>query len=430
MKIAIIGTGIAGNVAAYHLARKHEITVFEADRRIGGHTHTVEVEHAGRTHAVDTGFIVFNGRTYPRFIGLLEALGVDWQDSDMSFSVRDEGTGLEYNGSTLNSLFAQRSNLFRPSFYRMIRDILRFNREARVLLQEDAPGVSLDEYLAANHYSREFIERFILPMGAAIWSAQPDLMGSMPARFFIRFFDNHGMLSVNERPTWRVIRGGSAQYVEKLVAGHRDRILLGAAVEEVRRLPDRVEVKARGMESRSFDHVFFACHSDQALKLLADPSPLEREVLGAIHYQANEAVLHSDSSLMPRRKLAWAAWNYHVLKHRQDRVAVTYNMNILQRIDAPVPFCVTLNNSQAIDPAKVIQRIDYSHPVFNAAAVAAQQRHEEINGANINGPGRSWYCGAYWRYGFHEDGVVSALTALRHFEKKQSHAQRDIRRTG
>jgi predicted NAD/FAD-binding protein len=431
MKIAVVGTGIAGNVAAYHLARDHEITVFEADDRIGGHTNTVDVEHAGQNYAVDTGFIVFNGWTYPNFVALLEELGVGWQDSDMSFSVRDENSGLEYKGSTLNTLFAQRRNLLRPAFYRMIRDILRFNREARALLDQGAPELSLDEYLTSGGYSREFIDRFIIPMGAAIWSAQPELMGQMPARFFVRFFDNHGLLNVNERPVWRVIRGGSRSYVEKLVAGHRDRIRLGTPVEAIRRLPAAVEVKALGLEPERFDHVFLACHSDQALRMLSDPSALEKEVLGAIHYQRNEAVLHTDQALMPRRKLAWAAWNYHILEQQQDRVALTYNMNILQGLEAPVQFCVTLNNTQAIEPSSVIQSFSYEHPVFTPQAVAAQQRHTEMNGAAVNGfAGRTWYCGSYWRNGFHEDGVVSALDALQDFRSEQHHEERNIQRLG
>lgn len=430
MKIAIIGTGIAGNVAAYHLAREHEITVFEAADRIGGHTHTLDVNHAGRQYAIDTGFIVFNEKTYPNFIRLLDELGVAWQDSDMSFSVQDERSGLEYNGSTLNSLFAQRRNILSPKFHRMIRDILRFNRKAPELLAETAPDISLDDYLDVGRYSRQFIDQFIIPMGAAIWSAQPEQMGRMPARFFVRFFHNHGMLSVNDRPVWRVISGGSKQYVERLVAGHRDRIRLNTPVESVRRMPGYVEIKARGLEVAHFDHVFFACHSDQALSLLADPAPLEREVLGAIRYQVNDAVLHTDASLMPKRKLAWAAWNYHKLKQQQDRVALTYNMNILQGINAPEQFCVTLNNTRAIRPERIIHWQQYSHPVFTPQAVEAQKKHKQINGLGLNGRGRSWFCGAYWRYGFHEDGVVSALDALSHFKERMDYEKRNIRRAG
>jgi len=413
MKIAVIGTGIAGNVAAHRLARRHEITVYEADSRIGGHTNTVDVLTAGQRWAIDTGFIVFNDVTYPNFIALLDELGVESQSSDMSFSVSNRRSGLEYNGASLNALFAQRSNLLRPSFYRMLLDILRFNREAPALLDDPAGSALLGDYLDANGYSREFVDHYIVPMGAAIWSATPEGMRGVPAAFFIRFFHNHGLLSVNDRPTWRVIKGGSRRYVEKLVAGHRDRIRLNAAVEWVRRHPEYIEVKAAGAESERFDRVFLACHSDQALRLLADPTPQEREVLGAIDYQLNEAVLHTDASLMPRRRRAWAAWNYHVPEFAENpdgKVMLTYNMNILQGLDAPVDFCVTLNHSQAIDPGKVIQTIEYTHPIFTERAIAAQQRHREINGAR-----RTYFCGAYWRYGFHEDGVVSALNALEHF---------------
>jgi len=415
MKIAIIGTGIAGNVAAYRLAREHDITVYEADNRIGGHTNTVDVVAGGQRWAVDTGFIVFNDVTYPNFIALLDELGVESQPSDMSFSVSNRHSGLEYNGASLNALFAQRSNLLRPSFYRMLMDILRFNREAPALLDNSGGSVLLGDYLDANGYSREFVEHYIVPMGAAIWSATPDGMRSVPAAFFIRFFHNHGLLSVNDRPTWRVIKGGSKQYVERLVAGHRKRIRLNAPVEWIRRQPEFIHVKARGAEPERYDRVFLACHSDQALRLLADPTPQEREVLGAIDYQPNEAVLHTDASLMPRRRRAWAAWNYHVPKGVENpdgKVMLTYNMNILQGLDAPAEFCVTLNNTASIDPDRIIQTIQYTHPIFTERAIAAQRRHREINGAR-----RTYFCGAYWRYGFHEDGVVSALNALDHFRE-------------
>lgn len=425
MKIAVIGTGIAGNVAAYHLAREHDVTVFEADNRIGGHTNTVRVEHGRQEYAIDTGFIVFNERTYPHFIALLEELGVAWQDSDMGFSVQHEKTGLEYSGSSLNSLFAQRSNLFRPSFYRMIREILRFNREASRLLESNATQISLKDYLANGKYSQEFVDHFIIPMGAAIWSAKPEVMGQMPAGFFVRFFQNHGMLSVNDRPVWRVIKGGSNSYVGKLVAGHRDRIRLNAPVEFVRRFPGYVEVKVTGHEVERFDQVFMACHGDQALQLLADPSISEEQVLGKFQYQPNEAILHTDKSLMPKRRRAWAAWNYHIPAYSQERVAVTYNMNILQGIKAPATFCVTLNHALAIRSDKIIKRFQYSHPVFTPESIQAQKRHAEINGAY-----RTYYCGAYWRNGFHEDGVVSALSALQHFEEHLENEQRDFRRAG
>jgi predicted NAD/FAD-binding protein len=415
VKIAIVGSGIAGNVVARRLHRSHDIALFEAASHVGGHTHTHSVECAGRSYEVDTGFIVFNDWTYPSFIALLQELGVESQPSTMSFSVRNEASGLEYNGTSLDGLFAQRRNLLRPSFHRMLRDILRFNREAPALLHSPEE-TSLGAYLGEKAYSRAFIDDYLVPMGAAIWSTDPARMFGFPARFFVRFLHNHGMLSVNERPQWRAIRGGSARYVEKLVAPFRDRIRLNTPVRQVRRLPDCVIVNGE-----RFDHVFFACHADQALAALADASPLEREVLGAMPYQENEAVLHTDVSLLPRARRAWAAWNYHVPAEPAARVAITYNMNILQTLPAPETFCVTLNRTADIDPRRVLKRITYHHPLYTRAAVAAQQRQRELNG------GRTWFCGAYWRYGFHEDGVVSALAALTHFESS-SNAKRDLPR--
>ena len=421
MKIAIIGSGIAGNVAAHRLHKEHEITVFEAGSHVGGHTHTHEIDSHGERYAIDTGFIVFNDWTYPNFIALLSELGVESQASVMSFSVRNEASGLEYNGTTINTLFAQRSNLLRPSFYSMLRDIVRFNREASALLASST-DIALGDYLAAHHYSSEFIGDYLVPMGAAIWSTDPARMLAFPARFFVRFFENHGMLSVDARPQWRAIRGGSARYVDKLVAPFRGRIRLNTPVESVRRMRDCVLVKARGAEAQRFEHVFLACHSDQALGLLADATPLERQILGAIPYQENEAVLHTDTSMLPHARRAWAAWNYHVVRESSERVALTYNMNILQSLAARETFCVTLNHSERIAPAKIIKRLVYHHPLFTPAGVAAQQRQHEINGQQ-----RTYFCGAYWRFGFHEDGVVSALDAVEHFEQT-AHAQRDLSR--
>lgn len=423
MKIAIIGTGIAGNVVAHHLHREHDITLFEAADHVGGHTHTHTVELDDEAHQVDTGFIVFNERTYPNFVELLAELGVESQPSCMSFSVRSERSGLEYNGTSLNTLFAQRRNLLRPSFYRMIRDILRFNRESLKLLA-GGNEVALGEYLHANGYSRELIDDYLIPMGAAIWSTDPARMLGFPARYFVRFLHNHGLLSINDRPTWRVIKGGSARYVEKLTAPFRDRIRLRTPVDYVRRLPDRVLIKARGMEPEFYDHVFFACHSDQAQRLLADGTPLEREVLSAVPYQENEVVLHTDTALLPRTRRAWAAWNYHVLREDTGRVALTYNMNILQGLKGRHTFCVTLNRTELVDPARIIKRLVYHHPLYTPASVAAQRRQHEVNGVN-----RTYFCGAYWRFGFHEDGVVSALNALRHF-RQTAHAQRHLSRVG
>jgi len=422
MKVAIIGGGIAGNVVAHRLHREHEITLYEAASHLGGHTHTHTVEQGDRSWQVDTGFIVFNDRTYPNFIRLLDELGVASQQSSMSFSVRDEASGLEYNGTSLNSLFAQRRNLLRPRFLGMIRDILRFNREAPALLDEPGGEMPLGELLERGRYGRAFTEHYIVPMGAAIWSTDPASMLAFPARFFVRFLHNHGMLTVNDRPTWRTIVGGSARYVEKLSMPFRHRVRLATPVESVRRVTGGAIVKPRGLEAVRYDAVFLACHSDQALGMLADPTAPEREVLGAIPYQHNEAVLHTDTRLMPRRRLAWAAWNYHLPKGGGGPAALTYDMSCLQRLDTPTPFLVTLNRGDEIDPAQVIKRIAYQHPLYTPASVAAQARHRELNGAQ-----HTYFCGAWWRNGFHEDGVVSALDAVTHFE--QDHAQRTLYRS-
>ncbi|MEQ1600341.1 MAG: FAD-dependent oxidoreductase [Methylophilaceae bacterium] len=411
MKIAIIGSGIAGNTLAHHLYREHDITVFEAGDHIGGHTDTHLIEHQGRQYAVDTGFIVFNDRNYPQFTRLLHEIGVQSQPSHMSFSVRCEKSGLEYNGTNLNSLFAQRRNLLRPEFYRMIRDILHFNKNSLELLA-DGPEITLGDYLSKKKYGRAFIDYYIIPMGSAIWSTNAGQMLSFPARFFVRFFHNHGMLSIDNRPQWRVIEGGSASYVKVLTAPFKHRVRLNTPVAKVRRSPQAVHITPVNAAEETFDWVFFACHSDQALQLLSDASQQENEILGAIPYQENSVYLHSDIRMLPKRKLAWAAWNYHVTDEPAERVAVTYNMNILQGLEAKEPLLVTLNHTQNIDPAKVIKRLTYHHPLYTTAGVKAQARHAEISGIN-----RTAYCGAYWGNGFHEDGVVSALTALQHFRR-------------
>ena len=419
MNIAIIGSGIAGNVAASRLYREHEISVFEAAGHVGGHTHTHSIELGGERHQIDTGFIVFNDRTYPNFVSLLEDLAVACQPSSMGFSVRNEASGLEYNGSSLNGLFTQRRNLARPSFLRMLAEILRFNREAPRLL-EAAGETTLGEYLAIQRYSQRFIGDYLVPMGAAIWSTDPARMLGFPARFFVRFLHNHGMLSIDERPQWRVIRGGSARYVERLVAPFRHRIRLNTPVRQVRRVPGAVLVNGE-----RFDKVFLACHADQALAILVDATPLEREVLGAFAFQENEAVLHTDTSLLPRRRRAWAAWNYHVAAEPGERVALTYNMNILQGLSARETFCVTLNRTAQIRPERILKRMTYHHPVFTPRAVTAQARQREVNGTR-----GAYYCGAYWRYGFHEDGVVSALAAVEHFDQDRHEQSRPVRAAG
>ncbi|MGB5164157.1 MAG: FAD-dependent oxidoreductase [Woeseiaceae bacterium] len=421
MRVAIIGTGIAGNTAAFRLRDAHDITVYEAADYVGGHTNTVTVDDGGKDLAVDTGFIVFNDRTYPNFIEMLDEIGQSSRPSDMSFSVQVEAGALEYCGSGLNALFAQRSNLLRPSFFRMIRDILRFNREAPLAVAtrgDEAVGA----YLRDEGYGKPFVDHYLVPMAAAIWSAEPGKVPEMPLRFLVRFFDNHGLLQLQDRPQWRVIDGGSREYVRKLTAAHRDRIRLSTPVRSVRRHPDGVEIVAANGDIDRYDAVFIATHSDQALGMLADPTDAEQGVLGAIQYQDNEAVLHTDTRLMPRRSRAWAAWNYHVADTKRDHAAVTYHMNRLQSLQSDTQFFVTLNNTAAIDPAKIIKRIQYDHPMYTLESVAAQQRQAVLNSH------RTYFCGAYWRNGFHEDGVVSALDAVKHFEERLANEELHLRR--
>ncbi|HET8848745.1 MAG TPA: FAD-dependent oxidoreductase [Marinobacter sp.] len=411
-RIAVIGAGVSGLTAAWLLSEKHDVQVFEAGDYAGGHTNTEQVEAGGQTWPVNTGFIVFNDWTYPNFIKLMDRLGVASEVSDMSFSVDNQATGLQYNGTSLNTLFAQRKNLFNLPFLKMIREILRFNRETRAdLAAGDIPeGETLGDYLNRNHYSRYFRNGYIVPMGAAIWSAPEIMLEQFPIRFFLQFFNNHGMLSVDDRPTWRVISGGSATYVQAMMGRLGDRTHLNSPVERVIRDEQGVTITVKGEDHR-FDQVILACHSDQALGMLGDPSDQEREILGAIGYQKNDVVLHTDPSVLPSTRLAWAAWNYTIPDHSTQPVSVTYNMNILQNFhNAPETFCVTLNRSHDIDPAKVIKRFEYDHPVFTLDAVTAQGRYDEIGNRN-----RTHFCGAYWFNGFHEDGVRSALRVTRAF---------------
>jgi len=425
MRVAIIGSGISGLTAARRLCKDHDIMVFEANDYVGGHTNTLDVELEGRSWAVDTGFIVFNDWTYPNFIALMNEIGVASQPSDMGFAVRCERTGLEYCGSSLNQLFAQRRNAVSPAFWRMIRDILRFNREAPQLLEGREDTLQLGAYLARERYSERFVAHYIVPMGAAIWSTDPQTMLTFPARYFVEFFANHGLLSVNDRPQWRVIKGGSRSYIDPLTAPFADRIRLNAPVSRVHRSATGVELVLRDGHRAQFDAVVFACHSDQALAMLDAPSPAEREVLGAIPYQPNLAVLHTDERLLPRRRNAWAAWNYHVPAERLDAVSVTYNMNILQGLDAPAQFLVTLNPTTEIEPSKIIRKIVYQHPVYTPEGVAAQRRRNELMGH-----ARSFYCGAWWSYGFHEDGVKSGLVAAAALQAWSQDAELPLLRAG
>lgn len=411
MHIAIIGSGISGLTCAYLLSRQHQVTLFEADGRIGGHTHTVDVDWQGRRYGVDTGFIVYNDWTYPNFIRLLDQLGVASRPTEMSFSVHDPASGQEYKGHTLGSLFARRRNLLSPGFWGMLRDILRFNREATADFQAQRIDTTtrLGDYLRDRRYGQRFIDHYIVPMGSAIWSMSPAGMLEFPLQFFVRFCHNHGLLSVNQRPQWRVLEGGSRAYIEPLCTRFRQRIHLDCPVQRVSRDTDGVTVHSRRGPER-FDKVIFACHSDQALALLDTPSVDEVDVLGALAYAHNEVLLHTDTRLLPQRQKAWASWNYRLGGPPQAPAALTYNMNILQGFDAPVTFCVSLNQSESVDPAKILARFDYAHPQYSLAGIAAQARQNDLQGQQ-----HSYFCGAYWANGFHEDGVVSALTVAEHF---------------
>jgi predicted NAD/FAD-binding protein len=412
MRIAIVGSGISGLTSAYLLSEEHEVVVFEAGDAVGGHTRTVDVTRGGKTYPVNTGFIVFNEKTYPNFIKLMRRLGVAWQPSRMSFSVKCEKTGLEFSPSTLNSLFIQRRNLLRPAFYRMLWDVYRFKRDSEELLQTEDDRLTLEDYLERGGFSRFFADHFIIPMGGAVWSADPVQFNRFPARHFAQFFENHGFLNVRDQPLWLTVTGGSRQYIEPLTRRFKDGIRSGCPVTSVRRHPDHVAVSAAGGAPERFDAVVVAAHSDQALALLADPSDAERGILGAIRYQENRTVLHTDASILPTRRAAWASWNYFIPKKALGRVAVTYDMNILQRIQAPVEFCVSLNLEARLDPSTIIEKMVYHHPVYGPESLAARRRLPEINGVN-----RTWFAGAYWGYGFHEDGVNSALEVARHFGK-------------
>ncbi|MDH3218001.1 MAG: FAD-dependent oxidoreductase [Gammaproteobacteria bacterium] len=422
MNIAIIGAGISGLTAAYYLRRGHDITIYESAPRIGGHTATVDVRYAGRDYAIDTGFIVYNDWTYPKFIELIAELGVETRPTEMSFSVRCDDNGLEYGGNNLNTLFAQRINLMRPSFHRMLRDILRFNREAVKDLDSGriSATTTLGDYLAANRYCEEFTYRYLLPMGCAIWSASTSRMIDFPVLFFTRFFKNHGLLSVNDRPQWHVIKGGSRSYLEPLTREFSDSICVNAQIVSVRRRPGGVELVMANGHTAQYDQVIFACHSDQALGLLADATMAERDALTAIPYQSNEVVLHTDESLLPRRRLAWSSWNYWLRERYQQRAILTYNMNILQGIESDTNFCVTLNATESIAADKIIETFNYSHPVFSLESVVAAAKIDDFNGLN-----RTWFAGAYLGNGFHEDGVVSGRRVADAINRLAPSAPRD-----
>lgn len=408
-RIAIVGAGISGLVCAYLLSQRHDIVVYEAGDHIGGHTNTIDVETQHGVIPVDTGFIVYNESNYPLFTRLLDQLKVESQPSIMSFAVSCERSGLEYNGSSINQLFAKRSSILSLGHWKMIRDIARFNRDAE-RLQEEGDAVTVAEYVRENNFSDSFLEHYLIPIGASIWSCPSGKFRGFPIRFVIDFLRNHGMLQINDRPEWRVIKGGSKQYIGPLTQPFRDCIQLNTPVSRVERDGDGVTVSLHSGAAERFDQVVLACHSDQALRLLAETSELERELLSAFPYQLNETVLHTDESLLPKRRRAWGSWNYRIRSDSSDAVAITYNMNMLQSISSRTQYCVTLNETDRIDPSKVIRRFRYHHPIFTLERDAAQARHEELVGNN-----RTSFCGAYWGYGFHEDGVRSGVRVAEHF---------------
>jgi len=408
-RVAIVGAGISGLVCAYLLNQRHDIVVYEAGDYIGGHTNTIDVETEQGAIPVDTGFIVYNESNYPLFTRLLDQLNVESLPSMMSFAVSCERSGLEYNGSSINQLFAKRSSVFSVGHWKMIRDIARFNRDAE-RLQEVGDALTVAEYVRENNFSDSFLEHYLIPIGASIWSCPSGTFRGFPIRFVIDFLRNHGMLQINDRPEWRVIKGGSRQYIAPLTQPFRDCIQLNTPVSRVERDGDGVTVSLHSGAAERFDQVVLACHSDQALRLLDEPSELERELLSAFPYQRNETVLHTDESLLPKRRRAWGSWNYRIRSDSSDAVAITYNMNMLQSISSRTQYCVTLNETDRIDPSKVIRRFQYHHPIFTLERDAAQARHEELVRNN-----RTSFCGAYWGFGFHEDGVRSAIRVAEHF---------------
>ncbi|MAZ65625.1 MAG: FAD-dependent oxidoreductase [Kangiellaceae bacterium] len=414
MKIAIIGGGISGLTCATLLNDQHDITLYEANDYLGGHTHTVDVEVRNKTYAIDTGFIVFNNRTYPNFINLLTKLDVAWQATEMSFSVCDETTGLEYNGHNLNTLFAQRRNLFNPRFYKMLSEIARFNRQCKALAVASKldEKLSLGQFLAQHRYSAYFQQNYVLPMVAAIWSSSLDDAQDFPLAFFVRFFMNHGLLNIRNRPTWYVVKGGSRQYVRAIEKRLGESVRLSSPVQSISRKENQVEIHSNG-QTEDYDEVIIASHSNQALTMLSDPNKDERSVLGALAYQPNEVVLHTDKRLLPKSQRAWASWNYRLRKvsdHSARPAQVSYIMNILQGIHSDTSFIVSLNQTEYIDPTQILGRYNYDHPVYTNETEAARRQRDKIDGHN-----RTHYCGAYWYNGFHEDGVRSALDVVQRF---------------
>ncbi len=426
-RIAIVGSGISGSLCARLLATEHHVTLFESSEHLGGHTRTIEVDAFGQTWPVDTGFMVFNDRTYPNFLRMLNLLGIEARDSDMSFSVHCARNGLEYQGSSLNGLFAQRSNLVRPSFLRMVRGILRFNREAQKLLDAEDEGLKLGEWIdqcsadrsRAKSIEPEVIKHYLLPMTAAIWSAPPQAMLEFPVKFLAHFLQKHGLLQIFDRPQWRTIRGGAKRYLDALLHPLGDSVRVAAPVTSVGRTNAGVRLELANGEAESFDTAVIAAHAPDALAMLEEPTKTELDVLGTFSYQSNEAYLHLDEHMLPTRRRAWASWNYRLAADPSEPASVTYDLSRLQGHSTRTPILQTLNPNEPIDQAKILRKLEFSHPLFDATSYSAQTRHDQLHDC-----GRIYYCGAYWGYGFHEDGVASALAVCRHFGIHLEHLTR------
>ena len=409
LKIAVIGSGISGLTSAFLLSKKHEVFLYEKNDYIGGHTHTHAIYENDKKINVDSGFIVYNENTYPNFMKLLDILKIESQHTTMGFSVKSDYNDFEYAGNSIHSIFAQKLNLFRPTFLKMIYQIMIFNKVSKNEYNNIDENITLNDYLLKFSFSEKFVNHYIIPMGAAIWSTSPKKMLNMPAKFFIRFFHNHGLLEVTNRPQWWVIKNGSFQYVKKIIKPFEKNIFLDCKINSISRSNEKVTIKFDEGE-KIFDSVVIATHSDQALKLLSDSTDAESQILGSIKYQKNIALLHTDKSILPNRKIAWSSWNYLLNKSRDDLVTLTYNMNILQTLKTKKVYCVTLNNTTSIDESKIIKKIIYHHPLFDLESVKAQNKKNEICGSN-----NTYFCGAYWGYGFHEDGVNSALDVCKKF---------------
>lgn len=403
MKVAVIGAGISGLVCAYLLAGVHDVTLYEKEERLGGHTNTVVVTHEDRSIPVDTGFIVFNERNYPRFCALLQRLGVASRPTTMSFSVRDDRSGFEYGGSSLAGVIGPWSNLMRPRWWRVMAGVATLGRSGAAAIADVGPDETIGDLFQSGRFSRGFLDDYLVPMAAAIWSAPREALLGFPARFFLRFFDNHGMLDLRKRPQWRTIKGGSRTYIDAMMGTIGPAARTAQPVVCIRRVTQGVMVSTAVADER-FDQVILATHADQSLAMLADATDAERHILSAMPYQANQAVLHTDQRLLPRSRRCWAAWNYRLTGDPARPAAVTYNMTMLQGLGTRTPLCVTLNDTSEINPASVIRKFTYHHPLYSLAGDLARARWSEISGA-----GRTHYCGAYWGNGFHEDGVVSAL---------------------